>query len=103
MAIWRTVGTKAFYVTVNPPANPITNWTISAPSSVQAGQTVTVTVKAYAARPTQIRATVSLFGQTQTKTGTAYSTTTPGVLTFTFTAPSREDRYTGSVMLEAYY
>jgi len=102
MATWHTVGTKTFYIDVNP-ASPISSWTVEAPSSVDAGKSVTVTVKVYATKQTQIRATVTLFGQSQTKTGYAYSTTTPGILTFTFTAPSKEDRYTGKVTLEAYY
>lgn len=104
MASWHTVGSKTFAIDVEEAeVNPITKWEVYAPSKVKAGQSVTVTVKAYAKKQTQIKATVTLFGQTQSKTGYAYSTTTPGILTFTFTAPSREDRYTGKVTLYAYY
>lgn len=102
MATWHVIGTRSFNVEVYD-INPITGMEVYAPDKVEIGKQVTITVKVYAKRQTQIRGTVSLFGQTQTKTGYAYSTTTPGVLTFTFTAPTREDRYTGSVKVEAYY
>lgn len=98
MVTWNYVGSKSVGVNVQL-GNPIANWSVEAPSTVTSGQPVTVTVKVYSYTTVQIKADVTLFGQTQTKTGTAYSTTTPGVLTFTFTAPWQAGSYTGTVKL----
>lgn len=101
MASWHTVGTKSFSVSVTSP--PTITWEVEAPQTVKPGDTVYVNVKVYANKQVQVRATVGLFGTSQQKTGTAYSTTTPSIITFQFKAPTTEGPYNGSVKLEAYY
>ena len=85
------------------PENPITNWTVEVPPSVKPGQTFKVVVKAYASKPTQVKATGTLFGKTVTKGGQAPGGSTPAMLELTFTAPTQPGTYQGSVKLDAYY
>jgi len=81
-------------------------WSVDAPSSVDAGEDVKVTVNVkysgYSAS-LKVKATVTLFGTTQSKTVLLPE---PGItfpIELTFTAPSVDDRYTGKATLEAYY
>ena len=102
MATWHTIGTKSINASIVSP--PQISWDVEvSPTQVKPGQTVYVTVKVYANKSVPVRATATLFGQTKSASGQAYSTTTPAILTMKFTAPSKEGQYTGSVKLEAYY
>ena len=96
---WEMIGSDQFTLYVTGSVNPITDWSVSVnPSTVKPGDSVQVVVTVYSNSTVPVRATVNLFGQTQTKEGTA-----PAPLTFTFTAPTKAGTYTGSIKLEAYY
>lgn len=82
------------------------DWYVSAPSTVKAGDTVKVTANVkfsgYSGSLT-VNLTVKLFGQTKSRNAILPE---PGIyfpIELTFTAPDREDRYTGVATLSAYY